>query len=78
MIAKKLADLAECGVEPPPSLTNRRYSGKFMVRTSPALHGRLVVEASEQGISLNQWVIQNLCGRPPRLSATCTSHSRHS
>jgi HicB family len=65
MIAKELADLAECGAEPPPSLTDRRYSGNFMVRTSPALHGRLVVEASEQGISLNQWVVQKLAGRSP-------------
>jgi hypothetical protein len=58
MIAKGQGP-GECGVEPPPSLTDRRYSGNFMVRTSPALHGRLVVEASGQGISLNQWMFQN-------------------
>ncbi|MEV0673509.1 type II toxin-antitoxin system HicB family antitoxin [Mycobacterium sp. NPDC050441] len=41
-----------------------RYSGKFVVRVSPSLHARLVVEATEQGVSLNQWVVQKLVGRP--------------
>jgi predicted HicB family RNase H-like nuclease len=41
----------------------RQYSGKFVVRTSPALHGRLVIEAAEQNVSMNQWVVQKLSGR---------------
>jgi predicted HicB family RNase H-like nuclease len=49
----------------PPSLTERRYSGKFVVRTSTALHARLTIEAIEQGVSLNQWVVQRLSGRRP-------------
>ena len=49
----------------PPSLTVRHYSGKFVVRTSTALHARLPVEAIEQGVSLNQWVVQKLSGRRP-------------
>jgi predicted RNase H-like HicB family nuclease len=65
VIAGELADMVECGTTPPPSLTDRRYSGHFMVRTSPALHSRLMVEASEQGVSLNQWVVQKLAGKPP-------------
>jgi predicted HicB family RNase H-like nuclease len=69
VIVEELADLAECGTEPPPSLTDRRYSGNFMVRTSPTLHARLTVEATEEGVSLNQWVVQKLAGRrPPTLS----------
>jgi predicted HicB family RNase H-like nuclease len=51
--------------ELPPSLTERHYSGKFVVRTSTALHARLTVEAIEQGVSLNQWVVQKLSGRRP-------------
>jgi predicted HicB family RNase H-like nuclease len=39
----------------PAPLTERRFSGKFMVRTSPALHARLTVEAAEQNVSMNQW-----------------------
>lgn len=38
---------------------------KFVVRTSPALHGRLAVEAAEQNVSMNQWVIQKLADRRP-------------
>jgi predicted HicB family RNase H-like nuclease len=51
--------------ELPPSLTERHYSGKFVVRTSTALHARLTVEAIEQGVSLNQWIVQKLSGRRP-------------
>ncbi|MFG1931068.1 type II toxin-antitoxin system HicB family antitoxin [Mycobacterium sp. NPDC048908] len=63
VIAEEVADLEERGLEPPPSLTDRRYSGKFVVHTSPELHGRLMVDAHEQGVSFNQWVVQKLAGR---------------
>jgi len=63
MIAEEIAERMEGGFVPPPSLTERRYSGHFMVRTSSALHARLAVEACEQGVSLNQWVVQKLAGR---------------
>jgi len=66
MIAEEVADLISCGVTPPPSLTDRRYSGRFVVRTSPQLHARLMVDATEQGVSFNQWVVQKLAGRNPR------------
>jgi predicted HicB family RNase H-like nuclease len=29
------------------------------------LHGRLMVESAEQGVSLNHWVVQKLAGRGP-------------
>ena len=48
-----------------PPLTERQFSGKFLVRTSPALHARLTVEAAEQNVSMNQWVVQKLADRPP-------------
>jgi predicted HicB family RNase H-like nuclease len=51
--------------EVPPPLTERQFSGRFLVRTSPALHARLTVEAAEQNVSLNQWVVQKLADRPP-------------
>jgi predicted HicB family RNase H-like nuclease len=57
--------LAERGEDGPPPLTERKFSGKFLVRTSPALHARLTVEAAEQNVSLNQWVVQKLADRPP-------------
>jgi predicted HicB family RNase H-like nuclease len=49
----------------PQPLTDRKFSGRFVVRTSPMLHARLTVEAAEQNVSLNQWVVQKLADRPP-------------
>jgi predicted HicB family RNase H-like nuclease len=63
VIAEEVADLVACGAEPPPSITDRRYSGRFVVRTSPQLHARLMVDAAEQGVSFNQWVVQKLAER---------------
>jgi predicted HicB family RNase H-like nuclease len=60
--------IAECEAadeEPRVPLTERKYNGKFVVRTSPALHARLAVEAAEQNVSMNQWVVQKLADRPP-------------
>jgi hypothetical protein len=57
--------LAECEGDAPPPITERQFSGKFIVRTSPALHSRLTVEAAEQNVSLNQWIVQKLSDRPP-------------
>jgi predicted HicB family RNase H-like nuclease len=60
--------VAECEAddhEPPAPITERKFSGKFVVRTSPALHARLAVEAAEQNVSLNQWAVQKLADRPP-------------
>jgi len=59
------AYLAECEGDAPPPITERQFSGKFVVRTSPALHSRLTVEAAEQNVSMNQWVVQKLADRPP-------------
>jgi predicted HicB family RNase H-like nuclease len=39
-----LAEFERDDGDPPPSLTDRHYSGTFLVRTSPMLHGRLMVE----------------------------------
>ncbi|RIR09387.1 type II toxin-antitoxin system HicB family antitoxin [Mycobacteroides abscessus] len=55
-----LADMEETEETPPTPLSDRSYSGKFLVRSSPALHQRLTTEAAEQGVSLNQWVVQKL------------------
>jgi predicted HicB family RNase H-like nuclease len=57
--------LADCEGDAPPPITERQFSGKFVVRTSPALHSRLTVEAAEQNVSMNQWVVQKLADRPP-------------
>lgn len=55
-----LADMAETGETPPEPLTERRYSGNLSVRTSPEQHRQITIEAAEQGVSVNQWIIQKL------------------
>jgi predicted HicB family RNase H-like nuclease len=56
-------ELQTGGATVPTPLAERRYSGTFVVRTSSALHARLVREAAEQGVSMNQWVAQKLAER---------------
>jgi predicted RNase H-like HicB family nuclease len=51
--------LAEREEDLPRPLTDRKFSGRFVVRTSPMLHARLTVEAAEQ------WVVSKLADRPP-------------
>jgi len=63
LVTEILAEYADGNMDPPKSLTDHRYSGQFMVRTSPELHERLMVEAAEQGVSMNQWVAYKLAGR---------------
>jgi predicted HicB family RNase H-like nuclease len=40
IIDEVIADFNECGAALPDPLTDRRYSGTFLVRTSPSLHAR--------------------------------------
>ncbi len=40
--------------------TNRNYSGKFVVRTTPALHERLALEAKTRGKSLNAYLQEKI------------------
>jgi predicted HicB family RNase H-like nuclease len=64
-IKKEVREMLAEDRTPPASLTDRHYSGRFVVRTSPQLHARLMVDATEQGVSFNQWVVQKLAGRNP-------------
>ncbi|RAV06250.1 toxin-antitoxin system HicB family antitoxin [Mycolicibacterium sp. GF69] len=66
-VEQNLRSNEELGLPLPTPLTEQNFSGRFMVRTSPSLHARLMVEATEQGVSLNQWVVQKLVDRRPSL-----------
>jgi len=50
------------GEEPPKALASRRFSGKFMVRIPPEVHKKLVLEAAENGVSLNRLASLKLTG----------------
>ncbi len=52
---------AERGIEP-----EKQFSGKFMVRTGPELHKRIVQRAQMSGVSVNAWVLGALEERAQR------------
>lgn len=60
LVSEVLEDMDKSGETPPLPLSERNFSGKFMVRTSPSVHRRLAVEAHEQGVSLNMLINQKL------------------
>jgi predicted HicB family RNase H-like nuclease len=62
-VGQHVACLRATGEAPPAPFSERSYSGTFVVRTSRALHARLALEAVEQGVSMNQWIVQKLSGR---------------
>lgn len=55
-----LADLAASGEPVPEPLSERDYSGRFVVRVPSEVHRRLVLEAAEQHVSLNRLVSDRL------------------
>ena len=65
LVEQWVNEMVASGEPVPTPLTERNYSGNFMVRTSRALHARLTIEAAEQGVSVNQWVVQKLVGPRP-------------
>ena len=52
--------LREAGEEIPTPLTERRYSGRLLLRIPPELHRRLTIEAAEQHVSLNRLISNRL------------------
>ena len=60
LVADVVTDLQASGESVPEPVALRRYTGKFMVRVPPEVHRRLVLEASEAGVSLNRVVSARL------------------
>ena len=54
VVADVIGDMRSTGELIPEPLATKRFSGRFMVRIPPEVHRRLVVEATEAGISLNR------------------------
>lgn len=54
VVADVVADLKENNEPIPEPLVTKRYSGKFLVRTTPELHRQLTIEAAESNVSLNR------------------------
>jgi predicted HicB family RNase H-like nuclease len=60
VVADVIEDLRASGEPVPAPLSDREYSGKFMVRIPPEAHRRLAIEAAEQHVSLNRLVADRL------------------
>lgn len=56
VIAGVLADMRANDEPVPEALATRTYSGKFVLRVPPEMHRELVVQAAEEGVSLNRLV----------------------
>ncbi|MGW4634000.1 type II toxin-antitoxin system HicB family antitoxin [Nocardia sp. NPDC004415] len=63
LVADTVKDMAVNGEHIPVPLAEQSYSGRFLVRTSSELHARLVREAKELKVSLNQLINQRLSAR---------------
>ena len=59
-----IAILQSDGKELPPALTDKEYSGKFVVRVDPALHRLTALRAMASGDSLNPYVAKKLQSAP--------------
>ena len=55
-----IKDAGQSGVPLPEAVTNKNYSGKFIVRVDPGLHKLLVIRALQAGDSLNSFVAKKL------------------
>ena len=55
-----LTDLTASGEPIPEPLSERSYSGRFVVRVPAEVHSRLAREAAEQPVSLNRLVSDRL------------------
>jgi len=60
LVEQTVADMEANGESVPEPLSLQKYSGKFMVRTTPEVHRRLAVQAMESGVSLNRFVNSKL------------------
>ena len=54
VVSDVVKDMQEHGEALPEAIVSRSYSGKFMVRVLPEVHRRLVLQATEAGVSLNR------------------------
>lgn len=62
LVTDVLKDMRASGENPPEPLATRSYSGKFVVRVTPETHRQLVLQAAEEGVSLNRLVNARLAG----------------
>jgi predicted HicB family RNase H-like nuclease len=60
LLREVITDMEEQGEEVPQPFAERSYSGKFNLRVGESLHRELAIQAAEDGMSLNQYVLRKL------------------
>lgn len=60
LVSDVISDMRENHEAIPVPLAEKAYSGHFMIRVPGVLHRRLVIEAAEEGVSLNRLVSNKL------------------
>ena len=60
VVADVLASKEKHGDPLPEPLAGKKFSGKFILRTSPDLHRALAIRALQAGDSLNNYVVKKL------------------
>jgi len=60
IVEETVIDMRNSNETPPPPISSRSYSGKFVVRVPPEVHRELAMKAAEEGISLNRLVSAKL------------------
>ncbi|MRT00491.1 toxin-antitoxin system HicB family antitoxin [Ralstonia pickettii] len=61
VVAEAVHDMETNGEKVPEPIADRTYSGEFKVRIPPQAHRALVMQAAEQGVSLNRLASAKLC-----------------
>lgn len=61
VVSESVADMRANNEPIPEPIAERKYSGEFKVRIPPQAHRSLVMQAAEQGVSLNRLASSKLC-----------------
>lgn len=61
VVTDVVRDMVANGEKVPEPIADRTYSGEFKVRIPPQAHRALVIQAAEQGVSLNRLASAKLC-----------------
>ncbi|NIE63622.1 toxin-antitoxin system HicB family antitoxin [Burkholderia sp. Ax-1719] len=61
LVHETVQEMTADGEKVPDPIADRSYSGIFKVRIPPAAHRALVIQATEEGVSLNRLASAKLC-----------------
>lgn len=69
LVGDVVADMAKDGEPIPTPISQRKFSGKIALRTTPDVHRELAMSAAECGVSLNRYINSLVTGPSRRACA---------